>query len=251
MVSDERRQQLNYSYFTEQVQEQWQAYRVPRPDPLQLMLRKRLDSTLATLESALTPGSRVLDIGCGVGELAGRLAERGYQVTAVDMVPQMIDRARSSYPQVAWINAPFTERLDVEKGFDAAVVLGYLEFQERAGKELARIKRYLKPGGLLILSVPNTLSTRFGFGLGRALYRLQSEPEDTLVRHSFTPERLQRLLGMAGFILMDYAWLHSGAEVKVLGKERQRLFLSHRLYNRLKPELLTLSRTYVRSDSWI
>jgi hypothetical protein len=114
---------------------------------------------------------------------------------------------------------------------------------------LVRMGRLLKPGGKLVLSVPNTLSAQFGFGIRRAAYRLGKEPEGQMVRHSFTPERLQRLLGMAGYILMDYEWLASDSGPLALGRDRPRDFWRHRLKDRLKPEMLTLSRTYVKADT--
>ena len=49
------------------------------------------------MESLLTvkPGDRVLDIGCGNGNYARRLAELGARVTAIDTSEEMIERARA------------------------------------------------------------------------------------------------------------------------------------------------------------
>ena len=50
----------------------------------------------ATLELlALEPGHRVLDIACGGGRLARRMAALGARVTAIDQAPDFIDLARS------------------------------------------------------------------------------------------------------------------------------------------------------------
>jgi 2-polyprenyl-3-methyl-5-hydroxy-6-metoxy-1,4-benzoquinol methylase len=191
----------------------------------------------------------VLDVGCGTGPLALALAEKGYRVTAVDLVEAMLEHGRLANPEVNWIHAPFTDSVGERRSFDAVAALGYLEYQERSGKELVRMGRLLKPGGLLILSVPNTLSGQFAFGASRAAFRMGKEPESTMVRHSYTPERLQRQLGMAGYILMDYQWLGPDSQPVALGQSRERPFWSHRLKNRLKPEMLTLSRTYRKSDT--
>jgi len=51
-----------------------------------------LDRTSAALK--LTGGSRLLDAGCGSGQYAIAFADRGYNVTAVDLSPEMIARAR-------------------------------------------------------------------------------------------------------------------------------------------------------------
>ncbi len=49
------------------------------------------DAPLATLE----PGARVLDCACGTGMLAVGLARRGFQVTASDASPAMVERTRA------------------------------------------------------------------------------------------------------------------------------------------------------------
>ena len=249
MVSDERRLELNLQHFSQQVEKNWRAYTDPQPSPRARLWRGRIASALATLQANLSPGARVLDIGCGTGELALALAASGFEVTAVDLVEGMFERAKSTPSNVAWMSAPFSDRIAPRQSFDAVVGLGYLEYQERSGKELVRMHRLLKPGGLLLLSVPNTLSEQFGFGLKRALFRAGKEPETVPVRHSYTPERLQRQLGMAGFILMDYCWLSSSSGTQTLNKSRERKFWPHRVRDRLQAEMLTLSRSYCAADT--
>src|SRR5271155_3564686 len=47
-----------------------------------------------TLDAAFAPGSRLLDLGCGTGLDAVRMAQRGHSVTATDWSPQMVQRTR-------------------------------------------------------------------------------------------------------------------------------------------------------------
>src|SRR4051794_38019964 len=42
----------------------------------------------------LEPGMEVLDLACGHGRIAGRLAERGCRVTGLDATPTFLDQAR-------------------------------------------------------------------------------------------------------------------------------------------------------------
>jgi 2-polyprenyl-6-hydroxyphenyl methylase/3-demethylubiquinone-9 3-methyltransferase len=249
MVSDARRLELNRDYFQAQILSHWQAYHGPRPRGWQKLWRARASAALATLEARLPQGAAVLDVGCGIGTVALGLAERGFRVTAVDLVEGMLAHGRRASADVAWVHAPFSDAISPKGSFDAVVALGYLEYQERAGKELVRMARLLKPGGLLLLSVPNTLSGRFAFGATRAVFRLGKEPEGMRIRHSFTPERLQRLLGMAGYIMMDYEWMGPEGPPLALDRDRARDFWNHRLRDRLKPEMLTLSRTYRPDDT--
>lgn len=244
MVSDERREQLNYAYFSNQVDRSRRVYTDATPSFQQRLVRHRADRVVATLSHLLAPGARVLDVGCGTGEVGGRLVNAGFEVTGVDLIPGMVEVGRQACPGASWVVAPFGDRAGLKREFDAVVALGYLEYQERAGKELTRMGRLMNPGALLILSVPNTLSSQFGFGAQRILYRVGHEPESVAIRHTFTPERLQRLLGMAGFILMDYVGLRPESKPEALGIERPRLFWSHRISHRLCPEILALARTY-------
>jgi len=250
MVSDDRRQELLRDYFSARTEELRKTYQRSDPTPADRLARRRLKRAVAALCHHVPVGGRVLDLGCGCGLAASTLAELGYKVTAVDIVPELIEAARSdSSAEVTWLCQPVDAKVGEPQSFDAVLSLGFLEYQERAGKELVRMRRLLRPGGLLLLSVPNTLSARFAFGMSRALFRLGREPEGIMVRHSFTPERLQRLLGMAGFITMDYEWLPQGEGDSPLAKDRRRDVWNHRLKLRTAPEIFSLSRTYKPQDT--
>lgn len=68
----------------------------------------------------------ILDIGCGTGTLALELANRGYEVTAVDPAPQMIARAmkKDTDGLVDWVTG-FASDLASDLRFDAAVMTGH------------------------------------------------------------------------------------------------------------------------------
>src|ERR1700742_2310203 len=75
----------------------------------------------------LAPGTRVLDVGCGVGRWSRMLAARGARVTGVDLSPTMIEQARQraateGVADRCQFQVQDLSRLDVEGPFD--VVLG-------------------------------------------------------------------------------------------------------------------------------
>lgn len=72
---------------------------------------------LSRLPQDLT-GARVLDAGCGVGQMAQALADRGAQVTAVDISPQLLGIARARMP------AALAARVDFQAGDMLAPTLG-------------------------------------------------------------------------------------------------------------------------------
>ena len=54
---------------------------------------RHLDETLAAL--APPPRARMLELGCGMGRFTSLLAERGFEVTGVDLSPELVDAARA------------------------------------------------------------------------------------------------------------------------------------------------------------
>jgi ubiquinone/menaquinone biosynthesis C-methylase UbiE len=101
----------------------------------------------------LPPGASVLDVGCGTGYFTRRLASDGFDVTGVDVSPEMIDTARSqrvageSYMVGDARRLPFPGR-----HFDSCVAITSLCFiheQEQALAEMVRVTRRRIVLGLL------------------------------------------------------------------------------------------------------
>lgn len=100
-------------------------------------------------------GMRALDVGCGDGELALDLWERGAQVTGVDASLEMIEaarmRAKHRTAPIALEVAP-AEQLPFEaERFDIIVAVTILCFVQDAAPVFREIARVLRPGGRLII----------------------------------------------------------------------------------------------------
>jgi SAM-dependent methyltransferase len=105
------------------------------------------------------PGTRVLDVGCGVGRWSRMLAARGATVTGVDLSPTMIAQAqqRAVAEGVAdrcQFRVQDLSRLDLDGQFD--VVLGVTVLQHILDPELlrdavCRMTSHLAPGGRMVL----------------------------------------------------------------------------------------------------
>ncbi|MEU4771373.1 class I SAM-dependent methyltransferase [Micromonospora sp. NPDC023644] len=100
-------------------------------------------------------GRRILDAGCGSGPLSAALRARGAVVTGFDVSAAMVDLARRRLGEdadlhVADLSTPLPFA-DAE--FDDVVASLVLHYLEDWSGPLAELRRVLKPGGRLILSV--------------------------------------------------------------------------------------------------
>jgi SAM-dependent methyltransferase len=176
---------------------------------------------------ALPAGTRVLDAGCGEGvlldEYAGRLAIEG-----IDPNYQS-DRVRAG----SLTDLPYPE-----SRFDRALCLDVLEHltftdQPRALSELYRI---LRPGGALLVSVPNLahLQSRLHFLFGGRLIRTASE-----LKHPGDRPAIEyvQLAERAGFVLADRRGIFPTLPVitRMIRRHPRALQPLHRWLTRLLP----------------
>lgn len=97
--------------------------------------------------------SRAIDIGCGTGLIAGDLAEAGGRVLAVDLHASGLQQARAVHPAL-WAAVADANRLPAPNGaFDVALALDVLEHTDDEAA-LGEIVRVLKPGGVVVVTVP-------------------------------------------------------------------------------------------------
>lgn len=107
-----------------------------------------------TLKPAL-PGARVLDIGCGVGQVVNRLTQAGYESYGVDVSQPNLERARKISERCQLYDGkqlPFPDNHFTSAG--ALNVLEHVDEPEAFIRELARV---VEPGGRVLLSSPNFL----------------------------------------------------------------------------------------------
>lgn len=107
----------------------------------------------------LPPGTRVLDVGCGVGRWSRELAARGARVTGVDFSPTMIEEARRRAAEQGVLGScrflvQDLAQLDVGEKYDLVLcvtVLQHILDTQRLRAALRRLAEHLAAGGTLIL----------------------------------------------------------------------------------------------------
>ncbi len=104
-------------------------------------------------------GRRVLDAGCGSGPLSAALCAKGAIMTGFDSSPAMVDLARQRLGEGAVLHvADLSRPLPFADGaFDDVVSSLVLHYLRDWTAPLAELRRVLRPGGRLILSVNHPL----------------------------------------------------------------------------------------------
>lgn len=107
----------------------------------------------ALVRDLLPVGGRVLDVGCGTGNLAAGLISDGYRVAGIDLSPAMVLTARKrGVVNTAVAGAsrlPFADH-----SFDLALTvatLHHLETERRVAETIAEMGRVVRPGGFVVL----------------------------------------------------------------------------------------------------
>jgi 2-polyprenyl-3-methyl-5-hydroxy-6-metoxy-1,4-benzoquinol methylase len=126
-----------------------------------------------TEQWARTLGGPLLDLACGTGTMAVHLAKLGYQVTGLDIVPEMIawasQKAAAQSVSIEWVEAD-ARAFQLQKQFRFVYMLGnaFQHFLTRADQEalLARVREHVQPEGCFLFctrnpSPKNLLEARF------------------------------------------------------------------------------------------
>ena len=111
-------------------------------------------------------GHRLLDVGCGTGKSFLPMLERGWDVTACDISPSMLELARAKVGTAAQLAVADMRELPTFGEFDLVWALddavNYLLSAEEMGDALSGMRANLAPGGLLMFDV-NTLQSYRSF----------------------------------------------------------------------------------------
>jgi SAM-dependent methyltransferase len=130
---------------------------------------ERVRLAIEGVAPAMQEGSRLVDLGCGGGQLCVHAANLGWRAAGVDSAPGMIDEARAESEglDVEWIVASYDESGLPDSEFDAVTAMGLIEYLPDDDGLFGEAARLLRPGG------------RFAVSCRNRLYNLQSANEYT------------------------------------------------------------------------
>jgi SAM-dependent methyltransferase len=110
------------------------------------------------------PGARLLDVGAGRGAVVRAALARGCAVTAVDAAPGMVRRLRADFPAVT-VELTDAHRFDLpDASFDVVTAGFVLDLLSDPVAALTEMRRVLRPGGIVALSIPGPLPHRERWG---------------------------------------------------------------------------------------
>ncbi len=100
------------------------------------------------------PPGKVLDIGCGSSEpIARYFVEKGYQVTGIDAVAEMLDLCRTRFPAMTWLQTDMRQ-LDLGERFEIVIAWDSFFHLSPADQRpmFERFRRHTAPGGVLMFT---------------------------------------------------------------------------------------------------
>jgi SAM-dependent methyltransferase len=114
------------------------------------------DRLFGDFVALLQTGATVLDIGCGAGIPWTRALADRFDVTGIDISPRQIEAARGNVPSATFIEGDVSSASLEEGSFDGAIAfysIAHLPVDEHRPL-FDRLARWLRPGGVLLASVP-------------------------------------------------------------------------------------------------
>jgi len=170
--------------------------------------QKRLVILRALLGAMVVKDSNWLDAGCGTGLLTRELNEMGAIAIGIDASPEMIGKAESesveAHQSIIFREVASVESIDMPSDeFDGILCSSVIEYVDCPSAVFSEFSRILKPGGKLLISVPNK----------RSLIRNLQKSCKLIVswlggnifsyldysKHEFTLSKIKRSLSKAGF----------------------------------------------------
>lgn len=117
------------------------------------------ERTLERVRAYLTPNDRVLELGCGTGTTALKLAASAREILATDYSTEMIAIAASKAASAGVDNVQFRvgtlgDPVLAPEAFDVVMAMNFLHLLDDTPGTLRSIRELVRPGGLFISKTP-------------------------------------------------------------------------------------------------
>ena len=162
----------------------------------------------AKLIHSLLTGRKILEVGCGTGNLLQFLYDDKVELSGSDYSDIYLSKAREKNPKIKFFKADLLQKkswIHLENEFDSVIASEVIEHIEDDLEALNTIHKILKPDGILVLTVPafNSLYSSLDKKIGH--YRRYSKKSicNVVKKAGFRVERIRywNLLGMIGWLI--------------------------------------------------
>ena len=159
-------------------------------------------------------GQRALDVGCGGGILAESMAQRGAQVTGIDMGEAPLAVAKlhqlESGVEVEYLHTPAEALAEERPGqYDVIACMEMLEHVPDPASTIAACARLVRPGGHLFFSTINRNPKAYALAIVGAEYVLRLLPKGTHDYAKFIrPSELEGWARRAGLTVREFTGMH-------------------------------------------
>ena len=168
--------------------------------------REKNNLELDYFAKLLPINGHVLDAGCGAGEpVAKYLVEHGFQVTGIDLSPNILEIAKKQVPGANFLEGDMTHLNFSDQFFDGVVSLYAIWHisKHKHGLVFENFYRVLKPNGILFFNTGVHAMDGVNNFLGAQMYWSSPNPEKTL-----------QLVKRAGFDIIREEVLVRGGETQ-------------------------------------
>lgn len=154
---------------------------------------------LGILKNVSFQGKKVLDVGCSSGLLGYEIKKLGNFVYGVDISIDELEKASGLLDEVKRIDLN-DDLFDISADFEVMIMADILEHFENPARLLVKLKSYLNPDGLILISIPNIacFNARIGLFLGQFNYKNYGLMDSTHLRF-FTKKTAIQLVQENGF----------------------------------------------------
>jgi len=170
----------------------------------------------------LPKGERTIEAGCGLCAWLIKLDNLGYTIEGIDFDSKVISRVQEYNPKLQVFERDVTATGYDADTFGAYVSLGVVEhFEEGPEKALAEAYRILKPGGIMILTVPyNNFLRRLIYNRLRTIFvmllRLKKKPIH-FVEYRYNRQEIEKFVQKSHFSVVATGYDDFAAPTESMG----------------------------------
>lgn len=159
---------------------------------------------------------KVLDIGCGPGIMVEHLVNKGIEFYGVDLSKKMIEQCKQNFRHIpsAHFSVGRIEKIEFpDSFFDVVICMGVVEYIKNDKVAIKEMVRVVKPGGVIIITLPNKLSLYRLWG--RRVYSnftrlikwiIRYKAEEAIIHREYTENAYCNLLKSFNLKIVDVVY---------------------------------------------